>query len=346
MFSLAVAASQAAAPHPHDVSHKETALVAPNNNHVKSKDCVKKWMTPGHAQFVDHNPHVQTPEIVNKQSISFWLKPEQDQCTQQGAGVQYIYDARRDGGGAVWVNCSLPTPDRMQYSSEIKKFSYYSFTEGSCAACDDCEGCTHGTANKLKDCQRKDDGSFECEDTTNNWQVFPQYDQWFFAYFEEYKRTTGRVTILGKDCDCGVNKGRAAFGAKLASVMIWTAALSAQAVISLANGHLPSSTQPVVAYIGDYAHDQNYNGGVGGSLWPRAPDLGADASIEESPPMESFAKGALHYESGLPPCIHYFSTTAPYAKWDAATSSGDDGEKDGDGDYGPAPADSADPKKV
>ena len=59
LCAFCVALSQAAPPHPHGVGHvslKETALIAPNNNHQKGQDCVKKWMTPGHAQFVDHNP--------------------------------------------------------------------------------------------------------------------------------------------------------------------------------------------------------------------------------------------------------------------------------------------------
>ena len=52
LCAFCVALSQAAPPHPHGVGHvslKETA-------HQKGQDCVKKWMTPGHAQFVDHNP--------------------------------------------------------------------------------------------------------------------------------------------------------------------------------------------------------------------------------------------------------------------------------------------------
>ena len=202
-----------------------------------------------------------------------------------------------------------PSPDRMQYSTEIKTFKYYTFTEGTCASQGDkTPGCTHGTATKVKDCTRKPDepnkGTFVCDQNIqNSWEYFPQTDKWYFAYFEEYKKTIGRVTLLGKDCDCGVHKGRASLGAKLASWMMWTAPLGEEAVKSLANGHLPS-WKPVVAYIGDFAHDQNYNGGAGGSRWPRAPELGAAATIEESPPSETFAKGALHYEQGLPliPC--------------------------------------------
>jgi len=347
LCAFCVALSQAAPPHPHGVGHvslKETALIAPNNNHQKGQDCVKKWMTPGHAQFVDHNPHVQTPEIVDKQSHTFWLKPEADHCqtpAPNGRPLQYIYDSRQSGGGAAFVNCSLQTPDRMQYSPEIKKFTYYTFTEGSCATCDNCQGCTHGSATKVKDCTRKPDepnkGVFQCDpNVANNWEVFPQPEKWFFAYFEEYKRTIGRVTLLGKEGDFGVKKGRASFGAKLASVMIWTSAMTGQAVNSLANGHLPTARHPVVAYVGDYAHDQNYNGGLTGSRWPRAPELGAEATIEESPPTESFAKGALHYEGGLPPCIHYF-TAAPFkSRLDAAGNAlPEPSTKDGDGDYGP-----------
>jgi len=348
-----VALSQGAPPHPHEGTGPHThptALVAPNNNYQKSHDCVKKWMTPGHANFVDHNPHIQSPEIVDKIAHSMWIKPEADHCSQweNGRELQYLYDSRPSGGGAAWVNCTMqPSPDRMQYSTEIKKFTYYTFIEGTCASLGDkSPGCTHGTATKVKDCTRKADepnkGTFECDQNIqNNWEYFPQTEKWYFAYFEEYKKTIGRMTVLGKDCDCGVHKGRAAFGAKLASWMTWTTPLAGEAVNSLANGHLPSEKHPVVAYIGDFAHDQNYNGGAGGSRWPRAPELGAEAVIEESPPAESFAKGALHYEQGLPPCIHYYTDygSDKLKKLDTTT----DSKLDGDGDYGPygegAPAD-------
>ena len=321
-----------------------------NNNHQKSHDCVKKWMTPGHTQFVDHNPHVQSPEIVDKIAHSFWIKPEADHCNQPaGRELQYIYDSRPGGGGAAWVNCTMqPSPDRMQYSTEIKKFTYYTFTEGTCASLGDkSPGCTHGTATKVKDCTRKPDepnkGTFQCDQNVQNtWEYFPQTDKWYFAYFEEYKKTIGRVTLLGKDCDCGVHKSRASLGAKLASWMIWTQALAGDAVNGLANGHLPAA-HPVVAYIGDFAHDQNYNGGAGGSRWPRAPELGAEAIIEESPPAESFGKGALHFELGLPPCIHYYTD---YGADKLKKLDTKDPKVDGDGDLGPygegAPAEADD----
>lgn len=296
---LCVALSEAV-PAPAD-SLADAALIAPNNNHVKSDDCVKKWMTPGFANFVDHNPHVQTPEIVDKISFSFWLKPHgPDQCTQDAQNVwHYIYDARKTGGGAVAIKCDQ-VGDRMWYSPEIKRFQYWQFSEGW-------DGSTPGTATKLQSCERKINEEKEIEvvcdeDANSGWSAFPTYGQWVFAYFEERKRSTGPVTVLGKDCSgCGIARSRAAFGANLASVMIWREALSNAAVKTLANGHLPSGRNPVVAYVGDFAHDQDQR-------WPRAGlEAGAEAIINEAPPSESFGKGALHYESGLPFCIHYYT---------------------------------------
>ena len=353
-----VTLSQGAPPHPGTGphTHATTVLLEPshefnneqsyNHNRQKSHDCVKKWMMPGHAQFVDHNPHIQSPEIVDKMSHTVWLKPEGDYCNNPGGRErQYIYDSRPGGGGAAWVNCTMqPSPDRMQYSEEIKKFTYYTFTEGTCASLGDkSPGCTKGEAVKVKDCTRKPDepnkGSWQCDTNIQNaWEYFPQTDKWYFAYFEEYKKTIGRVTMLGKDCDCSTHKGRQSLGAKLASWMMWTQALTSDAVKSLANGHLPAA-KPVAAYIGDYAHDANWNGaGPGGSLWPRAPQLGADAEIRESPPGESFTKGATHYETGLPACIHYYAdykAEDKLKKLDTKDAATQDGEQEA------APADEA-----
>ena len=230
----------------------------------------------------------------------------------------------------------------MWYSPEIRRFKYYQLTQGW--------GGAPATLTKLQSCERIETASNKagmtcdehtgwcCDDINNGWNNFPTYGQWAFAYYEEKKRTTGRITILGKDCNCGVAKSRQAFGAKLAAVSIWRDALSDAAVETLANGHLPASHRPIAAYIGDYAHDQDQR-------WPRAGvEGGAESIINESPPAESFAKGALHYEEGLPTCIHYFNAAeTPFSRWNQVDGDGvltKDGT-DGDGDYGPPPTASA-----
>ena len=67
-----------------------------------------------------------------------------------------------------------------------------------------------------------------------------------------------------------------------------------------------------------------------GRCLPPPPQLGADAEIRESPPGESFTKGATHYETGLPACIHYYADYKAEDKLkkldtkDAATQDGEE----------------------
>ena len=143
-----VTLSQGAPPHPGTGphTHATTVLLEPshefnneqsyNHNRQKSHDCVKKWMMPGRAQFVDHNPHIQSPELVDKMSHTVWLKPEGDYCNNPG-DASAVHSTRAEGRCAAWVNCTVQPSPIACSTARRSRSSRTTHSESTCASLGD-----------------------------------------------------------------------------------------------------------------------------------------------------------------------------------------------------------------